>query len=94
MHSVFEIGQRIGWCERNQVKLADRPAITTTETRIKFLDQPELEKLLALSYPDDPFGQIEPTLYLTAAMAGLRHGEGQLGPTGRSAAKQRSHRRR
>ncbi len=75
MHSVFELGLRMGWCQRNPVKLADRPVIKTTETRIKFLDQPELEKLLALPYPDDAFGQIEPTLYLTAAMTGLRQGE-------------------
>ena len=75
MHSVFELGMRMGWCQRNPVKLADRPIIKTTETRIKFLDQPELEKLLALPYPDDAFGQIEPTLYLTAAMTGLRQGE-------------------
>jgi len=75
MHSVFEIGLRLGWCQRNPVKLADRPVIKSTETRIKFLDQPELEKLLALPYPDDAFGAIEPTLYLTAAMTGLRQGE-------------------
>lgn len=37
--------------------------------------QAELEELLATSYPDDPFGRIEPTLYLTAAMTGLRQGE-------------------
>jgi hypothetical protein len=33
----------------NPVKLADRPVIRTTETRIKFLDQAELEKLLVLA---------------------------------------------
>ena len=67
---------RMGWCS-SQSRQARRPArsIKTTETRIKFLDQPELEKLLALPYPDDAFGQIEPTLYLTAAMTGLRQGE-------------------
>ncbi len=75
MHSVFEIGQRAGWCAGNPVKLADRPVIRTTETRIKFLDQPELEKLLATTYPNDAFSRIEPTLYLTAAMTGLRQGE-------------------
>jgi integrase len=75
MHSVFELGLRMGWCQRNPVKLADRPVIKTTETRIKYLDQAELEKLLALPYPDDAFGRIEPTLYLTAAMTGLRQGE-------------------
>jgi integrase len=75
VHSAFELGLRMGWCERNPVKLADRPVIKTTETRVKFLDQAELEKLLALPYPDDAFGQIEATLYLTAAMTGLRQGE-------------------
>jgi integrase len=75
MHSVFEVGLRMKWCNRNPVKLADRPVIKTIETRIKFLDQPELEKLLALPYPQDAFGSIEPTLYLTAAMTGLRQGE-------------------
>lgn len=75
MHSVFEIGMRLGWCTGNPVKLADRPVIKTTETRIKFLDQPELERLLAAPSPSDAFGSIEPTLYLTAAMTGLRQGE-------------------
>jgi integrase len=75
MHSVFEVGLRNGWCQSNPVKLADRPVIRTTETRIKFLDQDELEKLLAIPYPDDAFGRLEPTLYLTAAMTGLRQGE-------------------
>jgi integrase len=75
MHSVFEVGLRKGWCQSNPVKLADRPVIRTTETRIKFLDQDELEKLLAVPYPDDAFGHLEPTLYLTAAMTGLRQGE-------------------
>jgi integrase len=75
MHSVFELGERMGWCQRNPVKLADRPVIKSTETRIKFLEQTELEQLLAAPYPPDAFGSIEPTLYLTAAMTGLRQGE-------------------
>jgi integrase len=75
MHSVFELGMRMGWCERNPVKLADRPVIKSTETRIKFLDQAELERLLAVSYPPDAFGSIEAVLYLTASMTGLRQGE-------------------
>ncbi len=75
MHSAFEIAVRKGWCDRNPVKAADRPVIRRTETRIQFLDQAELERLLATTYPDDPFGSVEPTLYLTAAMTGLRQGE-------------------
>ena len=45
------------------------------ETDIRFLDQDELEQLLAAPYPDDAWGSVEPTLYLTAAMTGLRQGE-------------------
>jgi integrase len=75
MHSVFEVGLRKGWCERNPVKLADRPVVKKTETRIQYLEQPEVEALLAMPYPEDAFGSIEPTLYLTAAMTGLRQGE-------------------
>jgi integrase len=75
LHSIFELGERRGWCTHNPVKLADRPTIKKSETRIQFLDQAELEQLLATPYPADAFGAIEPTLYLTAAMTGLRQGE-------------------
>jgi integrase len=75
MHSIFDLGLRNGWCQTNPVKLADRPTVKKTETRIQFLDQAELEQLLAAPYADDAFGRIEPTLYLTAAMTGLRQGE-------------------
>jgi len=75
MHSVFDVGMRKGWCQSNPVKLAARPTLKKTETRIQFLDQVELEQLLGAAYPDDAIGRIEPTLYLTAAMSGLRQGE-------------------
>jgi integrase len=51
------------------------PTIKRNETRLRFLDQPALEKLLATPFADDAFGRIEPTLYLVAAMTGLRQGE-------------------
>lgn len=75
LHSIFEIGVRKGWCPTNPVKIAERPQIKKSQTRIRFLDQPQLEQLIAGTYPDDVFGTIEPTLYLTAAMTGLRQGE-------------------
>jgi integrase len=75
MHSIFELGQRVGWCTGNPVKLAERPTIRTTQTRIQFLTQDELEQVLSAPYPDDAYGRIEPALYLTAAMTGLRQGE-------------------
>lgn len=75
MHSVLDIGVRRGWCPTNPVKVADRPSLKRNETRLRFLDQPALEQLLASSFPSDTFGSIEPTLYLVAAMTGLRQGE-------------------
>lgn len=75
IHSAFEIGLRRGWCHQNPVKRADRPVTRTSETRIRYLEQRELEALLGVDYPRDAFGAIEPTLYLTAAMTGLRQGE-------------------
>ena len=62
MHSIFDLGLRKGWCQTNPVKLADRPTVKKTETRIQFLDQPELEQLLEAPYLEDPFGWVEPTL--------------------------------
>jgi len=47
MHSVFEIGMRRRWCQTNPVKLADRPKTRKNETRIQFLNQAELDRLLA-----------------------------------------------
>jgi hypothetical protein len=41
MHSIFDLGLRKGWCQSNPVKLADRPTVKKTETRIQFLDQRE-----------------------------------------------------
>lgn len=75
MHSVFEVGMRRRWCVGNPVKLAERPVIRKSETGIQFLDQDSLDQLIAGRYPDDVFGQIEPIIYLTAAMTGLRQGE-------------------
>lgn len=75
IHSVFQVALRKGWCQHNPVKLAARPVVRTTETRIRFLTQPEVDALVAADYPDDAFASIEPTLYLTAAMTGLRQGE-------------------
>ncbi|MHB1469043.1 MAG: site-specific integrase, partial [Solirubrobacteraceae bacterium] len=57
------------------MKLAERPVIRRNETRIQFLHQEELEQLLLCPPPQDAFGSIEPIIFLTAAMTGLRQGE-------------------
>jgi integrase len=74
-HAIFELGLRKRWCNVNPVKLADRPILRYTETRIRYLEQRELEQLLASEFPQDPFGKVERVLILTAAMTGLRQGE-------------------
>jgi integrase len=74
-HGIFELGIRKGWCHTNPVRLADRPVPTGVETRIKFLHQDELERMLGGEFPPDPFGMVERVIYLTAAMTGLRQGE-------------------
>jgi len=75
LHSIFELGQRKKWCSRNPVKLAEGPRVRRNATRVRFFSQEELEALVRAPYPDDAFGSIEPTLYLTAAMTGLRQNE-------------------
>ena len=75
LHGLFKLGERRGWCVRNPVRLAEGPRVHRNDTRIRFLTQEELEALVRVDYPDDPLGSIEPTLYLTAAMTGLRQNE-------------------
>jgi integrase len=71
--SIFELALKRGWASDNPVKRAERPDIAPCN-EIRFLDLEELEALLR-AVPDDTLGSIEGTLYLTAAMTGLRQGE-------------------
>jgi integrase len=75
LHSIFQLGQRRKWCAGNAVKLADGPKVRQNTTRIQFLSQDELEAVVRGPFSGDAFGSVEPTLYLTAAMTGLRQGE-------------------
>jgi integrase len=78
IHAIFELGMRQEWCLSNPVKLAERPTdngSADAETDIRFLDLTELEQLVGASYPSDAWGSVEPTLYLAAAMTGMRQGE-------------------
>lgn len=75
LHSIFELGQRRKWCVANPVKLAEGPKVRRNKTRIRFLTQEELEALVRVDFPEDALGSIEPTLYLVAAMTGLRQNE-------------------
>ena len=62
-----------GWARENPVKRAAKPE-GEGSPEIRFLTLKEVEAVL-LAVPDDVLGSMEATLYLTAAMTGLRQGE-------------------
>ncbi|MGH8636585.1 MAG: site-specific integrase, partial [Burkholderiales bacterium] len=74
LYQVFEFGRRKGWCETNPCKAVDRPKVEE-HSDIRFLEMEEIEALLSAVPEDDPLGQTDRALYLTAAMTGLRQGE-------------------
>lgn len=74
LHGLFAFAVKRGWASRNVVAETDRPRSEGADPDIRHIDQGELEALIA-AVPDDTLGKIEPPLYLTAAMCGLRQGE-------------------
>jgi integrase len=70
LHSIFE-AERI---RPNPVSGARKPKVEDTDPDIRFLTEEELEALLR-SVPRDHLGATDRTLYLTAALTGLRQGE-------------------
>lgn len=73
LHSIFELAIRNGWARENPVKAATKPEATSA-SEIHFLTLEEVEAVL-VAVPDDVLGGIERTMYLAAAMTGLRQGE-------------------
>jgi integrase len=69
LHSIFTFGERRGWTTDNPCKRIDKPRKQESEA-IRFLDQAELEAVLRATSD-----QRDRTLYLMAAMTGLRRGE-------------------
>lgn len=75
LFQIFAFGQRKGWCQDNPCASVDRPKVEESSD-IRFLDQDELEALLAaVDRNAEPFGASDAVLFLTAAMTGLRQGE-------------------
>jgi len=74
LHGIFELAQREAWVAANPCKLAAKPRAENADADIHFLDQSDLDALLA-AVPDDPLGHVERAMYLTAAMTGARQGE-------------------
>ncbi len=73
LHSIFELAIGKGWARENPVKRATKPQ-GGSAAEIRYLTLEELEAVL-VAVPDDVLGSIEGTLYLSAAMTGLRQGE-------------------
>jgi integrase len=74
LHGIFEFALRRGWVRANPCKLVDKPRDEEVDPDIRFLDQAELDALIA-AVPDDHLGPVERAMYLTAAMTGMRQGE-------------------
>ncbi len=78
MHSIFELGMRQEWCVVKPCQARrppDRQRAAKAETDIRSWARTSSRSSIAAPYPDDAWGSIEPTLFLTAAMSGLRQGE-------------------
>jgi integrase len=74
LHGLFAFAEKRGWAVGNAVAEAERPRADGADPDIRFIDLEELEALLQ-EVPDDVLGAVERSLYLTAAMTGLRQGE-------------------
>ncbi len=74
LHSIFDFAERRGLVRENPVKHVDKPERPGATPDIRFLDDTELDALIA-AVPDDMRGPTERAVYLTAAMTGLRQGE-------------------
>ena len=74
LHSIFAYAERRGLARGNPVKLVDKPRADGADPDVRFLDESELDALIA-AVPADARGPMERTLYTGAAMTGLRQGE-------------------
>ena len=70
LHGIFDYALRRGWVASNPCKLVDKPRSAEVDPDIRFLDQAELDALLA-AVPDDYLGRVERTMYRAAAMTGM-----------------------
>jgi integrase len=73
LHAIVAFALKRGWCETNAVAAVDKPR-HQRERDIRYLNTEELRALLD-AVPSTPLGKLERTLYLTAALTGLRRGE-------------------
>jgi len=74
LHGLFAHCLKRGWIAANPVAAVDRPRAPASDPDIRYLGLEEVEALLR-AVPEDHLTSTDRTLYLTAAMSGLRQGE-------------------
>jgi integrase len=74
LHSIFEHARREGLVASNPCTLVEKPRASAGDPDIRFLEPEEVEALLR-GVPGDDLGRVERTMYLAAAMTGMRQGE-------------------
>ncbi len=74
LHAIYAYAVKRSLATRNPVQAADKPRAPRTDPDVHFLSVEEVEALLR-AVPDDYLGFTDRTLYLTAAMTGMRQGE-------------------
>jgi len=73
-HGILAFAQRNEWVESNAAAAVEKPKVDDNDEEIHFLNHAELEVLLQ-ACPDTEIGRLDRTLYLVAAMTGLRQSE-------------------
>jgi len=74
LHGLFTYAERQEWVTANPCRTVERPRDTPKAGGLLFLTMEEVAAAMR-AVPKDEWGVVEPTLYLTAAMTGLRLGE-------------------
>ena len=74
LHGLFAFALKRGWIAANPVPAVDRPRARAVDPDIHYLELGEIEALLR-AVPAGDFASTDRTVYLVAAMSGLRQGE-------------------
>ena len=74
LHGLFSFALKRGWVAANPVPAVDRPRAQVVDPDIHYLELDEIEALLRAVAKGD-FASADRTVYLVAAMTGLRQGE-------------------
>lgn len=74
LHSIFDYAIKRGWAHANPCTLVDKPRRADADADVHFLEQDEIDALLAAT-PADDLGRVERAMYLAAVMTGMRQGE-------------------